>query len=310
MSMQKTTVAKLLSPNQIMRVQIGDLCCSIQCHDAEVLNSLQHLYHPFLSDKPADINIELKIIDCLNAAEVEAAIPETRFIQRGNRLMTTSLIITGKHNLAKRAISMTAEKQLINSDLESTWINRGLLIAYYTACRVRYSGKPPALLVHSCGILRHGQALLFAGQCDAGKTTIARLCGEEYGRVLNDEMLLVSRPHPDNGALTVQGVPIIGGFPQRLNMAAPLRCILLLKQSNRTTVRRLDRMEAYPRFMRQVVSPTYIGQTDRRAVYSLIAKFSDEVTRVAPFYELEFTLDKESLWEVIGELEKSQAKYT
>ena len=150
--------------------------------------------------------------------------------------------------------------------------------------------------------------LLFAGPSGIGKTTIARSCGDEYGQVLNDEGVLVSRPRQHDNAVMVQGIPIIGELTQRLNVIAPLRVVLLLKQSKRTSVRRLDQMEAYIRFMRQIALPAYFGQLDKRTIYSLIAEFSDEVSRTMPFYELEFTLDRESLWEVVGELEASLDK--
>ena len=291
--------------NDSIRVQIGDVCCSLRCNDGEVLGNWQQQYADFLSDKPADISIEVEFVERLTPAEIKTALAEARFIHDEGRFTTTNGIITGEYDLTGRTMRWTADKHLLDPDLEFKAINRLFTLAYYTACKVRYSGNLPAFLVHSCGILRHGQALLFGGACDVGKSTIARLCGDEYGQVVNDEMVLVSRPDGDNSALRVQGVPMLGDFPQRLNKAAPLSCILLLKQSKRTAVRRLDRTEAYLRFMRQIICPAYIGQTDRRAVYSLIAEFSDEVIRTTPFYELEFSLDRELLWKAVGELERS-----
>jgi hypothetical protein len=295
----------LLSSDHTIRVQIGEACCSLSCNDEEIFSSLQQLYSNFLSDKPADISVELKFVDRLNPAEIEATLPETRFIHEGNRFKSTNLIIAGEHDLTRHTLRVTVEKHLCTSGFGFNWMNRLLSIAYYTVCKLNYNGNPPAFLVHSCGILRSGQALLFAGPCDSGKTTIAQLCDEEYGQVLNDEMLLVSRPHQDNGGLNVQGVPIIGGLPQRLRMTAPLSAVLLLKQGKKTSARRLNRTEAYLRFLRQIAAPAYIGQRSTRAIYSLMADFSDEVTRVAPFYELEFAPDKESLWEAVAGLEKS-----
>jgi len=122
--------------------------------------------------------------------------------------------------------------------------------------------------------------------------------------VFNDETVIVARPKTSNGSLWAQGVPIIGGYEQRLNEAAPLVYILLIKQSSRTKLRRLPRLEAYMRFMRQVINPAYFGQTDMRILFSQIADFSDEITRTLPCYELEFTLDKEPLWATIGDLER------
>ena len=115
-------------------------------------------------------------------------------------------------------------------------------------------------------------------------------------------MLLISRPTPDRNEIIVQSAPIIGDLSPRRNISAPLRCILLLKQSQQTLVRNLDTMDAYLRFIRQIITPAYIGQRDRRAIYTLMAEFSAEVTRNIPIYELEFNLDRESLWQVLREL--------
>jgi len=294
--------------NYEIRVQIGDICCSFICPDKELFSSFKHIYDSFLTDKPADTTIELEEANRLNASEAETALAEARFIHEEGHFRATNLIIAGEHDAAGRITRVKLEKSLLNPDLEFNQLNRMISLAYYTACKVRYNGNPPAFLVHSCGILRQGQVMLFAGPCETGKTTIARLCGNQYGQVVNDEMLLISRSGQNNGALRVQGVPIIGGVTQRLNVAAPLNCVLFLKQSNRTTARRLNRLEAYLRFMRQIIAPAYIGQRGRRAIHSLMAEFADEVTKITPAYELEFTLDKETLWEVVTELEISLRK--
>ena len=64
--------------------------------------------------------------------------------------------------------------------------------------------------------------------------------------------------------------------------------------------------------MYQIINPAYFKQTDRRAIFSLIAEFTDEVTKVTPFYELEFTLKRNLLWEVeakLAELELMEKEY-
>ena len=144
--------------------------------------------------------------------------------------------------------------------------------------------------------------ILFAGPSGVGKSTIAKFCDGEYGQVLNDEAVLLHRPQHSTNTLMVEGIPIIGELPKRLNVAAPLRAVILLKQGKFTSLRRLDKMEAYLRFMRQIANPAFIGQMDKRAVYKLITDFSSEVTGAIPFYELEFTLDRTLLLEVLNEL--------
>jgi len=88
-------------------------------------------------------------------------------------------------------------------------------------------------------------------------------------------------------------------------VSAPLACVLLLKQSDRTALNRLNRTEAYLQFMRQVIAPRDFEGRTKRAMLSQVAEFSDMVTNVVPFYELEFTLNQRALWKTINKLEKS-----
>jgi hypothetical protein len=166
---------------------------------------------------------------------------------------------------------------------------------------------PPAMLVYSCGIIRHGKALIFAGPSESGKTTIAGLCREQDGEVLNDEIVLMSRPASDGG-ISVQSAPMVSQISPRANKSAPLSCILLIKKSNKTAIHEIPKTEAYLRFMRQIITPAYIGQSNKRAVYSLIADFSNEVTQNVPVYEFEFSLNGESLWQEIEKLEGTLRK--
>jgi hypothetical protein len=288
-----------------MRVQIGDICCAISCGDTEVFDSLRKLFTTFLTDQPADISIELSISEQSDSSQMEASLPETRYIHEGNHFLPTSRIIASNYDLANRTISMCIESNPGNPILDLKLLNQLLYLAYFSAWKLRNNGNPRALLVHACGILRDGHALVFTGPSEAGKTTIAHLCGEQNGQVINDEMLLISRPEQYNNMLKVQGIPIVGEYPQRLNVTAPLSCILLLKQSNKTRIHSINRTEAYLRFIRQIITPAYIGPVDKRAVLSLMVDFTGEVTGTIPIYELEFSLDSESLWREVGKLERA-----
>jgi hypothetical protein len=299
-----------LSANNILRIQIGSVCCALRCKDAEDYNLVKRLYGNFLTEQPADITIELETTDRLSPEDLGKALPETIYThEEGSRFRTSSQIVAGEYDLASHIISITAEKTLGDVGSEFNQLNRLISLAYYSACKVKYDGSPPpAMLVHACGIVRYGRTIVFAGPSEIGKTSIAHLCGERHGEVINDEMLLISRPTPVGNGISVQGAPIIGGFSACKNISAPLRCILLLKRSGRTTVRYLDKTEAYLRFMRQIITPAYIGQRSGRDVYSLMADFSAEMTRAIPVYELEFNLDGESLWQVLMELEGTSGR--
>ena len=286
-------------------VQVGEVCCSLSCRDTEVFSMWQELYGEFLCDRPADINIDIEVTDRMNSACIDAAVPKMRVAQEGSRFWASNGLFAADYDSSGPRLSLTLERGLLNPQMDFKLMNRVMSMAYNTVCASRHGTRFPALLVHGCGIARHGRGLLFVGPCEAGKTTIARLCGGQYGQVLNDEMVLVSRPDGNGGGLAVRGIPIIGGFPQSRNLAVPLSCVLLLKKSKRTAVRPVSRMEAYQRFLLQVISPAHFGVYDRQALLSLIAEFSDEVTATTPFYELEFTLEREPLWEAVGRLEES-----
>jgi hypothetical protein len=245
-------------------IQIGNIPCSLRCADIEVYHRLQAIYRDFLTAQQA-------VITC---------------------------------DLANQTVNNTRESSPRCPDLEFKYMNRFLSLAYNSASKAIYGYNPPAMLVHACGIRRSGKVMVFTGPSEAGKTTTALLCGEQHGAVINDEMLLFSRPSSANPVINVRGTPIIGGISTRRNISAPLSCILFLKKSAKTLVKRIDKTDAYLRFMRQVITPDYTGREEKRAALSLMANFSHEVTATIPIYELEFSLDGESLWRTVAELEK------
>jgi hypothetical protein len=293
-----------LSAGDTVNLQIGDVCCSFRSNDDEVCNRLRQMYSAFITEQSPDITVELESTDRLKPKELNNALSKTKYVHdKKKRFRTSSKIMSGRYDLEKRFIRIVGEKSLINPDLEDNHLNKLLAMSYYSACKVKYGDVPPAMLVHTAGILRHGQVLMFTGPSDAGKTTIATLCRERDGEVINDEILLVSQPGENGENISVRSAPILGRFIPQRQISAPLRAIFMLKKSYRTLVRPLDRTEAYVKIMRQIITPAYIGQSSKRAVLSLIADFSNALTKAVPVYELEFTLDGESLWNTVSETE-------
>ena len=298
-----------LSHGDTVNLLIGDVCCTFRCLNDEVCQRLRQLFGVFLTEQSPDITVELEGTDRMSPTELNKALAKTRYFHdKKHRFQTTSKIMSGHYDLEKRYIKIVGEKSLVNPDLEINHLNKLLAIAYYSACKVKYGDIPPTVLVHAAGILRHGQVWLFTGPSDAGKTTVATLCREQDGEVINDEILLISRPSPNGDGISVRSAPILGRFiPQRI-ITAPLRGIFLLKKSHRTLARLVDRTEACLRMMRQIITPAYIGQIDKRTVLSLITDFSAELTATVPVYELEFNLERESLWRAVEELETVSIK--
>jgi hypothetical protein len=288
-----------------LRIQLGDVTCALKCSDNDMYERLQKVYCEYETEQSPDITVELEASSRLPLEKLEAAVVKMKYIPiNGKGFKTSNRLMSGHYAPARQYIKLKGERALLNPDLKINHLNRLLVLTYYTACKHKYDNTPPAMFVHTCGILRNGMALLFTGPSGAGKTTIARLCGAQEGELINDEMLLVSRPDESSNEIIIKSAPMLGEYSPRRNLNAPLRCIFLLKQGVNCSTHRLDKTEAYIKFIRQVVSPACIGQKDKKSIYSMMADFSVQVTGSIPMYELEFSLDVKSLWKTITDTEK------
>jgi len=262
------------SHNYRIPVQIGDVCCSIDCSNSRISSHLKKIYAEFLSSDPVDINIELETIQRFRYLQVDTKPPSAKIIKSFEQISLICSVNTDKPALAGPGVRVEIERQQLNPSHGYKFMNWLLRNTYYTVHNRKPGVARSAMLVHSCGIFRKRGVIVFSGPSGIGKTTIARLCGSEHGKVINDEMLLVSKGDTDGGRLMVQGIPIIGGVTRRLNVKAPLTCVMLLKQAPRTSIRPLDRVEAYLRIMRQVVAPMdLIEPDDMKAMLTEITGF-------------------------------------
>jgi len=284
-------------------LQIGTICCELRCNDSDTIQKLQKLYHNYLTDTEPDVTVELEVTSRMSVSKLSSVLTRSRYMRHGNNFRASGRLLKGQYDLESRTVKVTGEKALIDPDNKVNLLNQLVSVSYYSACKMKYETNPPAMLVHACGILRNGGAMIFAGPSEVGKTTIARLCGDKHGEVFNDEILLMYRPGSNGNGVVIQNTPILGDFPPGRNTTAPLKCIYMLKQSNRTTYRYLDKADAYLRFMRQIIGPSCVGNYNKKIAYSIMADFSSEVVQAVPVYELEFNRDSDALWQITDELE-------
>ena len=291
--------------NRILSVQIGDVCCSIICHDDKTSAYLRQIYANFISGKAADITIELDVMESFSSRHIESIKPPEKILKWGEQVAAICRVNGDKPASVGQSVRITVEKQQLTAQSQYKVMNTLLSAAYYTVQHGRHPDTLLAMVLHACGIIRKDRVMIFTGPSETGKTTIARLCSNEHGRLVNDEMVLLSGAGIGSRKYLVQGIPIIGGIPQRMNEAALPACVMMLKQSKRTSIRPLDRVEAYLRFIRQIIAPRdLIKPDDTKVMLSEISQFSDDFTKSVPFFELEFTLDKGPLWKAIDEIEQ------
>ncbi len=294
-----------LAAKNTLHIQMGEISLALVCADDETYHRLRDLYRNFHTEQPPDITVELNLTERLTPDKLEASVFKSKTIPwQGKVFHTSQRIMSGKYDETRRIIKIKGEKNLANPDVKVNHLNRLLTMSYYTACKIKYNNVPPAMFVHTCGILRDGHAVMFTGRSGAGKTTVARFCGEKDGEVLNDEMLLLSRPGQGSSGVNILSAPMLGTFPPQRPVNAPLPCIFFLKQGTETRAQRISNTEAYIRFLRQVISPACIGQKDKKTIYTIMSDFSAQVAGAVPMYELEFNLDGEKLWRTVGEIEK------
>jgi MoaA/NifB/PqqE/SkfB family radical SAM enzyme len=134
--------------------------------------------------------------------------------------------------------------------------------------------------VHAAAVSLKGQGLLFAGQSEAGKSTIVKLIGER-GEVLCDDRVVVRK---DGGGFRVHGTWNHGEVGRVSPGSAPLRAVFFLRQAPVNRLERVDDPKAILRdFLPRLVRPLVSADWWERAL-----ALAEDVVREVPFYNLLF----------------------
>lgn len=118
------------------------------------------------------------------------------------------------------------------------WVNSGCVPPDGTITPLEYPldellminllGRGRGIEVHGCGVIdRDGRAYVFAGQSEAGKTTIARLWHAAGATILSDDRVIL---RARDGQVWVYGTPWHGEGEFAAPARAPLSRLLFLRQ--------------------------------------------------------------------------------
>jgi hypothetical protein len=109
-------------------------------------------------------------------------------------------------------------------------------------------------LIHCCGVVHQGRAILFCGRSGAGKSTTARLWREAGATVLNDDRIVI-RPH----ALGVQAgaTPWHGTLKDIHPAVLPLAAVFHLHQARENRAEPISSRQGTLRLMANAIAPFY-----------------------------------------------------
>ena len=150
------------------------------------------------------------------------------------------------------------------------------------------------LVLHACGLGLGRGAILLSGESGAGKSTSARLWAQKRPRtpILSDDRIVVRR---DRQELTAFGTPWHGEARFAAARARPLTAVFFLQHAQRTTVRRLDAVEAAGRLFARSFPPLWRRETVARTLDTCVA-----IAENLPCYELRFRPDRSAVEAVLA----------
>lgn len=146
-------------------------------------------------------------------------------------------------------------------------------------------------LLHASSAVRNGNAFLFSGLSEAGKTTMARLAPPDVA-LLTDEASYIRKV---DGRYLAYGTPFAGelGEPGK-NISAPIKSLYLLAKGPENRIEEIDPAVAIRRLLRNILFFAHQADLVRKVFESACA-----FVAAVPVYQLTFVPDQR-VWELIG----------
>ena len=145
------------------------------------------------------------------------------------------------------------------------------------------------ILQFHCSIIEYrGTGIIFLGPSGIGKTTQAEKWEEYRGaKIINGDIGYVQKT---SQGFVVWGTPWHGSSPYCLNTSVPLAALVILKQSKKNRIRKLEGFEKLAEVTANVFYPTWIEDG-----ISLCMDILGELLDNVPVYCLDNTADEKSI---------------
>ena len=255
------------------RVDVAGIVFRITGLDASGCAWVERRYAPFLSRRPATVNVDVSP----TARYRRGRVPRPSASWGDGRFALVSYPARAEGSLATASVSVrTGPGPAISTDVFRLLCGFLLL-------------QEGGVLLHASAVVDRGRAWVFSGPSGSGKTTLAGLAGPR--RVLNDETIAL-RPSPDGW--TACATPFYGsGGPAmaEVNERAPVRALCFLGKADRFAHRRLSPAEAVGRAFPEVMLP----KRDARVAGELLGALAGLACRV-PAYDVHFA-PRAAIWD-------------
>ena len=278
---------------QRIRIGLGKTSIEMSCHDREFMDRARAAYYPFIVSRQPDFKIEVNLKNLMAASEVRQLLTSSRGYIEGNHYFTKPDLLDCFVDWGKATVYINTEKNLFAPEVDYKCMNLLMRGIYWGIYKKVWNTSPDAYLIHGCGIVDSERGYLFTGPSGSGKTTLARLSNGK--QVLNDEAVLIGKNKEE---FYLSGTLFDGGVPKRCGDTVHLSAIFFLKQAMEVSLRRLDKVEVYRRFLVQIFNTSPLFERPELNSLSAQADLSCDIASRVTSYELGFRLDN-SFWEVL-----------
>lgn len=159
--------------------------------------------------------------------------------------------------------------------------------------------KHKTFILHSSYINYKGGAILFSGPSGVGKSTQANLWREyENAEIINGDRAAISK---NLGSWHAYGLPFAGSSKIYKNVTLPIKAVVILRQSNENSIKKLKPVEAF----KLIYSETTVNTWNKEYINNIIELIELFIVDI-PIYMLNCLPDKSAVDILKKELERSE----
>ncbi len=170
-----------------------------------------------------------------------------------------------------------------NDEIENRIFLHPLAFPLFHLLMVSILSKGHGLLIHASGISDNGKGYLFPASSTHGKTTMARLWGDQ-ATILNDERIIL---RARNNRLWIYGTPWHGELETISPSGVPLEGIFFIEHAKENDMRRVKGSYAAAELFKHCVQPQWVPEG-----MSFMLDFCVETVQTVPCFNLGFNPDK------------------